>query len=87
MAQKFITKKNRHLFRRPIKAKVEEKVVVELPVHREYEPQPTAKEILENFIVKPEEVAAEIVTETPKKKKAVKKIKEVEEKKEEQDIE
>ena len=35
MAQKFITKRNRHLFRKPIKAKIEEKVMVGFTVVEE----------------------------------------------------
>lgn len=79
MAQKFITKKNRHLFRRPVKAKIEEKVVIELPV---------TEEVIETPVITAEVITPEVIDETTvpmveteviKKKKPVKKNKEVEE--------
>lgn len=86
MAQKFITKKNRHLFRRPVKARIEEKVVIELPVTEEVIETP----IVEEVIIDAPVITAEIYTpdttivpmvdtEVVKKKKPVKKNKEVEE--------
>lgn len=76
MAQKFITKKNRHLFRRPVKAKIEEKVVIELPV---------AEEVIETPVITAEiytpdtTIVPMVDTEVVKKKKPGKKNKEVEE--------
>lgn len=76
MAQKFITKKNRHLFRRPVKARIEEKVVIELPV---------AEEVIETPVITAEiytpdtTIVPMVDTEVVKKKKPVKKNKEVEE--------
>lgn len=79
MAQKFITKKNRHLFRRPVKARIEEKVVIELPV---------TEETIETPVITAEVITPEVIEETIapmadtdviKKKKPVKKNKEVEE--------
>ena len=52
MAQKFITKKNRHLFRKPIKTKIEERVIIEIP--------PIKKEVVET-IIEPEIVIPEII--------------------------
>ena len=76
MAQKFITKKNRHLFRRPIKAKIEEKVVIELPVTEEVIKTP----VITAEIYTPDTTIVPMVdTEVVKKKKPVKKNKEVEE--------
>lgn len=76
MAQKFITKKNRHLFRRPIKAKIEEKVVIELPVTEEVIETP----VITAEIYTPDTTIVPMVdTEVVKKKKPVKKNKEVEE--------
>lgn len=76
MAQKFITKKNRHLFRRPVKARIEEKVVIELPV---------AEEVIETPVITAEiytpdtTIVPMVDTEVVKKKKPAKKNKEVEE--------
>ena len=76
MAQKFITKKNRHLFRRPVKARIEEKVVIELPV---------AEEVIETPVITAEiytpdtTIVPMVDTEVVKRKKPVKKNKEVEE--------
>ena len=76
MAQKFITKKNRHLFRRPIKAKIEEKVVIELPVTEEVIETP----VITAEIYTPDTTIVPMVdTEVVKKKKPAKKNKEVEE--------
>ena len=76
MAQKFITKKNRHLFRRPIKAKIEEKVVIELPVTEEVIETP----VITTEIYTPDTTIVPMVdTEVIKKKKPAKKNKEVEE--------
>lgn len=76
MAQKFITKKNRHLFRRPVKARIEEKVVIELPVTEEVIETPVIT--AENYT--PDTTIVPMVdTEIVKKKKPAKKNKEVEE--------
>lgn len=79
MAQKFITKKNRHLFRRPVKARIEEKVVIELPVTEEVIETP----VITAEVITPEVIEETIVpmveTEVIKKKKPAKKNKEVEE--------
>lgn len=76
MAQKFITKKNRHLFRRPVKARIEEKVVIELPVTKEVIETP----VITAEIYTPETTIVPMVdTEVVKKKKPAKKNKEVEE--------
>jgi hypothetical protein len=76
MAQKFITKKNRHLFRRPVKARIEEKVVIELPVTEEVIETP----VITAEIYTPDTTIVPMVdTEVVKKKKPVKKNKEVEE--------
>ena len=76
MAQKFITKKNRHLFRRPVKATIEEKVVIELPVTEEVIETP----VITAEIYTPDTTIVPMVdTEVVKKKKPVKKNKEVEE--------
>lgn len=76
MAQKFITKKNRHLFRRPVKARIEEKVVIELPVTEEVIETP----VITAEIYTPETIIVPMVdTEVVKKKKPAKKNKEVEE--------
>ena len=76
MAQKFITKKNRHLFRRPVKARIEEKVVIELPVTEEVIETP----VITAEIYTPDTTIVPMVdTEVVKKKKPAKKNKEVEE--------
>lgn len=76
MAQKFITKKNRHLFRRPVKARIEEKVVIELPITEEVIETP----VITAEIYTPDTTIVPMVdTEVVKKKKPVKKNKEVEE--------
>ena len=81
MAQKFITKKNRHLFRRPVKAKIEEKVVIELPVTEEViTPEVIETPVITAEIYTPDTTIVPMVdTEVVKKKKPVKKNKEVEE--------
>ena len=91
MAQKFITKKNRHLFRRPVKARIEEKVVIELPVTEEVIETPViTAEVITPEVIETPVITAEIYTpdtttvpmvdtEVVKKKKPVKKNKEVEE--------
>jgi hypothetical protein len=76
MAQKFITKKNRHLFRRPVKARIEEKVVIELPVTEEVIETP----VITAEIYTPDTTIVPMVdTEVVKKKKPAQKNKEVEE--------
>ena len=86
MAQKFITKKNRHLFRRPVKARIEEKVVIELPVTEEVIETPIVEEVaidapvITAEIYTPDTTIVPMVdTEVVKKKKPSKKNKEVEE--------
>ena len=76
MAQKFITKKNRHLFRRPVKERIEEKVVIELPVTEEVIETPV---ITAEIYTHDTTIVPMVDTEVVKKKKPVKKNKEVEE--------
>ena len=86
MAQKFITKRNRHLFRRPVKVKTDRNVVIELPVMEEVIETP----IVEEVIIETPVITAEIYTpdttivpmvdtEVVKKRKPAKKNKEVDE--------
>lgn len=75
MAQKFITKKNRHLFRRPIKAKIEEKIVITLPVQEIVTVEPV---VIEPEVINPETVEPEIIEVETNKKKRIKKVKETE---------
>lgn len=77
MAQKFITKKNRHLFRRPVKAKIEENVTITFPTQKPV--------VIEPVLVTPEIIETEqeiILDETLEvenyKKKKTKKVKETE---------
>lgn len=66
MAQKFITKRNRHLFRRPVKAVVEDKIVIILPSKVEE----VIPEVVEAEIITPEVLEVEeVVVEEPKKRR------------------
>lgn len=78
MAQKFITKRNRHLFRKPVKVTVQEKLVIELPEIKE-SPISTVLNIeTPNTIVEPtvidtnSNVVETIVEDEPKKRKTKK---------------
>jgi hypothetical protein len=76
MAQKFITKRNRHLFRKPVKPIVGERFVVELtPAKEEVIP---VEEVVVNAVVEVENIEPKVVDaiEEPKKRKT-KKSKEV----------
>lgn len=80
MAQKFITKRNRHIFRKPVKVTIAEKMTIELPTTNNVTIS-TPEEVILNPTIEPEVIETEVIEveaieETPKKRKP-KKVKEV----------
>lgn len=70
MAQKFITKRNRHLFRKPVKVTVVDKIQINLPTNElntNINKEVVVETLTENEIVETEVIETEVL-ETKKRK-------------------
>jgi hypothetical protein len=62
MAQKFITKKNKHLFRKPVKVAIKEKVIIELPLVKDTSIDVDLNKVISNTVIEPEIINTNIIT-------------------------
>lgn len=86
MAQKFITKRNRHLFRKPVKVTVVDKIEINLPTNElntNINEEVVLETLVENEIVEAEVIEAEVLEtkkrKTKKSKETIEETTEVEE--------
>lgn len=86
MAQKFITKRNRHLFRKPVKVTVVDKIEINLPtneVNTIIDEEVTLETLVENEIIEDKVIETEVLEtkkrKTKKSKETIEETTEVEE--------